>query len=157
HVQKDAMKRSSTLPAVAQPERSPRRNTSKRALAIFSQTRRQVMNRTTTLTLTTTAFVCLVASVIGDLGGFAKRLGVQPVSVALAQTLDQLSANDISWLFPPPGTDADLANQISMRDLVGSDGPVWSDHVFNQFLTIATGPAGSVPSTMQRIILPAEV
>src|SRR5262249_26097340 len=149
-VQKDAVNLRSTLAAIAQRERAPCRDAPKRVRAIFSDgPRRHAMNRTTRLCVTTIAFVCLVAGVIDDPGGLAKRIGVQPVSGAVAQTLDQLSANDISWLFPPPATDADLADQISMRDLVGLDGPVWSDHAFNQFLTIATGPAGSVPSTMQ--------
>ena len=119
------------------------------------------MNRVTTLTLTTTALLCLVASVAGDPAGFLQRIGAQAVSAALAEpAVEPLSANDVSWLFKPPKEGADLANLISMRDLTVLNwkrDPVWSDHAFHQFLTIAAGPAGSVPGTMHRIDLPADV
>ena len=113
----------------------------------------RVTNRVTVLSLTTAALL-----VVSDSIGFLQRTGLQTIRAAFAQTqVEPLSANDISWLFPAPDNDADLAKLISMRELTAGDGPIWSDDVFHQFLTIATGPAGSVEGTTQRIELPAEV
>jgi hypothetical protein len=124
------------------------------------------MNRVTVLSLTTAALL-----VVGGSTGLVQRSGLQTISAALSATLGQtdgqtdgqtqqiepLSANDISWLFPAPANDMDLAKLISMRDLTAGDGPVWSEDIFHQFLTIAAGPAGSVEGTTHRIGLPAEV
>jgi hypothetical protein len=116
------------------------------------------MNRVTVLSLTAAALL-----VVSDPIGFLERTGLQTISAALGQMpqetpqVEPLSANDISWLFPAPANNADLAKLISMRDLTASDGPVWSEDVFHEFLTIANGPAGSVEGTTHRIGLPADV
>lgn len=116
------------------------------------------MVRVTVLSLMAAAL--LVAS---DPIGLLERAGPQTMSAALGQTpqdtlqVEPLSANDISWLFPAPASDADLAKLISMRDLTANDGAIWSEEAFQQFLAIAAGPAGSVEGTTHRIGLPAEV
>jgi hypothetical protein len=46
---------------------------------------------------------------------------------------------------------------ISMDDLKSHGDPIWSDDAFHQFLAIATGPAGRVTGTDERISLPAQV
>jgi hypothetical protein len=73
-----------------------------------------------------------------------------------------LSADDVSWLFPPPVTAADFARIISMRDLTAPNTqdparrePVWSDAAFQQFLGIAASPAAQV-SGSARIGLPPD-
>lgn len=81
---------------------------------------------------------------------------------AFAQTPSQpLSANDVSWLFPPPKQVADLAKLIAVADLIGTNpqdptihGPVWPDAVFQQFVGIAASPAAAVAGTSDRIGLP---
>jgi hypothetical protein len=116
------------------------------------------MNRVTVLSLTAAALL-----VVSDPIGFLERTGLQTISAALGQTpqetpqVEPLSANDISWLFPAPANKADLAKLISMGDLTASDGPVWAEDVFHEFLTIASGSAGSVEGTTHRIGLPADV
>jgi hypothetical protein len=72
-----------------------------------------------------------------------------------------LFADDVSWLFPAPTVTADLAKVISMADLTVSNAQdpskrdrVWSDSIFQQFLSIAAGPAASVAGN--KIGLPAE-
>ena len=113
------------------------------------------MNRVGILVLTVSASLCLAVSVRGDPAGPA-RAGTEPTGTAGAQARP-LSANDISWLFPAPASEADLAALISMGELAASDGPVWTEDVFHHFLAIAGGPAGSVEGTMHRIQLPGAV
>jgi len=119
---------------------------------------RHAMNRITALSLTTAALL-----VMGESTGLVQRIGLQTIRAALGQTdgqtqqIEPLSANDISWLFPAPADDADLAKLISIGDLTAGDGPVWSEDIFHQFLTIASGSAGLVEGTTHRIGLPAEV
>ena len=74
-----------------------------------------------------------------------------------------LSANDVTWLFPPPADAADLANLISIDDVTMQDPanpsarvPVWSDAAFKDFLAVADGPGASVDGTTNRIGLPPE-
>ena len=62
-----------------------------------------------------------------------------------------LSADDVSWLFPAPTKESDLANLIVMSDLTvpNPQDPtkrdrVWSDATFQQFITIAGSAAGAV-------------
>jgi hypothetical protein len=84
------------------------------------------------------------------------------VSIGAARGTEPLSASDVTWLFPPPTSASDLALSISIADLQipGSTSsaiqPVWSDSDFNDFWTIANGPAGQVAGTLNRIALPAE-
>ncbi len=86
-------------------------------------------------------------------------------SSALAQTQTQpLSANDVSWLFPPPTKAEDFAKLIAVRDLTVPNpqdptkrDPVLSDAEFRQFIGIAASPAASVTGTSNRIGLPSEV
>jgi hypothetical protein len=73
-----------------------------------------------------------------------------------------LSANDVSWLFPPPTKVADLDKLIAVRDLTTQNpqdstkgDPVWTDAVFRQFVGIAASPAAQVAGTQNRIGLPA--
>jgi hypothetical protein len=75
-----------------------------------------------------------------------------------------LSADDVSWLFPTPTKPEDLANLISMADLMASDPRdptkrvrVWSDAAFQQFLGLAASPAAKVAGTSDSIGLPDEV
>jgi hypothetical protein len=75
-----------------------------------------------------------------------------------------LSANDVSWLFPAPTRSADFANLIAVRDITTLDpqdptrrDPVWPDAVFQQFLTIADGPAAqAAPGATGQIALPKD-
>jgi hypothetical protein len=75
----------------------------------------------------------------------------------------RLSADDVSWLFPPPSIAADLPKGIAVKDIVSSqDGnPVWSATAFAQFVGIASGDpdkmTGGVTSQPMGIDLPASV
>jgi hypothetical protein len=64
--------------------------------------------------------------------------------MAVAQTASKpLSANDVSILFPPPQTAADMANLIALSDLAGPTGSpqrLWSDEDFAHFLANAENP-----------------
>src|ERR1700730_18024881 len=79
---------------------------------------------------------------------------------AAAQTPSKpLSANDVSILFPPPKTAADMANLIALSDLAGPTGSpqrLWSDEDFAHFLANAENPErpGSPDSGVHRIHLP---
>jgi hypothetical protein len=73
-----------------------------------------------------------------------------------------LSANDVSWLFPPPRRVEDLDKLISMRDLTvpnqndqSQRDRVWSDAIFQQFLKIVVNQS-QVAGTQTRIGLPAD-
>lgn len=75
-----------------------------------------------------------------------------------------LSANDVSWLFPPPTRAEDFAKLIAVGDIAAPNSqdptkrdPVWSDAVFQQFIGIAASPAGAVAGTTNRIGLPSEI
>jgi len=93
-------------------------------------------------------------------------LGVAGGSSAFAQTaptIQPLSADDVSWLFPAPTTADDFAKLISMADLTvpNTQDPtkgnrVWSDATFAQFLGIVASPAALVAGTQNRIGLPIE-
>jgi hypothetical protein len=79
-----------------------------------------------------------------------------------AGTMPPLSANDVSWLFPPPKTAADTAKLIAVSDLMVPNAedatkrdPVWSDTAFQQFVAIATSDRAQVAGTRSRIALPA--
>ena len=91
---------------------------------------------------------------------------IAPAPGARAQTpaVQPLSADDVSWLFPPPVRAEDFAKLISMSDLTVPDpadpakrDPVWPAAAFQQFLAIAASPAGQVAGTGSRIGLPPEV
>jgi len=79
---------------------------------------------------------------------------------AAAQTASKpLSANDVSILFPPPKTAADMANLIALSDLAGPTGSpqrLWSDEDFAHFLANAENPErpGTPDSGAHRIHLP---
>lgn len=80
-----------------------------------------------------------------------------------ASVVAPLSANDVSWLFPPPQRAADLGKLIAVADLTAANAqdptrrdPVWPAAVFDQFLAIAASPAAQVDGTEARIGLPAE-
>jgi hypothetical protein len=89
----------------------------------------------------------------GDPTTLMPRIGAGVGDAALAQTpaVQPLSANDISWLFPPPTQASDFAKLISMRDLTSQNPQdptkrdlVWSEVAFQQFLAIAGSPASLV-------------
>ena len=74
-----------------------------------------------------------------------------------------LSADDVTWLFPPPAGAADLANLISIDDVTMPDPAnpsarvsVWSDAAFKDFLAVADGSGAAVNGTSDRISLPPE-
>jgi hypothetical protein len=88
--------------------------------------------------------------------------GVGIVGVAQAQTIQPLSANDVSWLFPPPQTKSDMSHLIAISDVTVPDPkdasrrvPVWSDAAFQDFLTLADSEQAQVAGS-DRIGLPAE-
>ncbi len=63
-----------------------------------------------------------------------------------------LAADDVSWLFPAPVTQADMASLIAIKDVSAPDPQnpsqrvrVWSDAAFSQFLGIADGTDGALP------------
>ncbi len=73
-----------------------------------------------------------------------------------------LAPDDVSWLFPAPNSEADLATVISIKDVTVSDPAspgqlvsAWPDAAFQQFLAIADGPHGQLPGS--GISLPPEV
>lgn len=108
-----------------------------------------------------------VANLVGDPAALFLHAVPKPVGVAVAQTasVQPLSANDVSWLFPPPVRPEDFDALISIRDLTTQDpehptnrDPVFPDAEFAQFLSITASPAASVEGTPpQRITLPPEV
>lgn len=72
-----------------------------------------------------------------------------------------LSADDVSWLFPPPRSDADLETTIAVADLTAPDpkdpakrAPIWPEAAFAQFIANAESPATTVGS--HHIKLPAD-
>src|ERR1700733_12639346 len=78
-------------------------------------------------------------------------------------TVQPLSANDVSWLFPAPTRAADFANLIAVRDVTTPNpqdptkrDPVWSDSAFQQFLNIVNGAQVQVAGTNAQVSLPAE-
>ena len=86
-----------------------------------------------------------------------------PSAVAPIQRVSPLSANDVSWLFPPPTRAADFANLIAVRDVTTPNpqdptkrDPIWPDSVFQQFLAIVNGPQANVAGTNAQISLPSE-
>jgi hypothetical protein len=87
----------------------------------------------------------------------------QVVAVGQPQAIAPLSADDVSLLFPAPTRAEDLANLIAVQDLTAPDpqdptkrDPVWSDAVFQQFITIANSSSSQVAGTQVGIALPAE-
>jgi hypothetical protein len=73
-------------------------------------------------------------------------IGALAAAGANAQTpaVQPLSANDVSWLFPPPKQAADFGKLISIVDLTTPNSkdatkrdPVWPDTAFQQFLETA--------------------
>jgi hypothetical protein len=95
-------------------------------------------------------------------------IGDCPVAVDVAfaqnQSPDPLSANDVSWLFPPPKKAEDFAKLIAMADLTVPNAldatkrdRIWSDVAFQQFIGIAASPATLVEGTTSRIGLPVEM
>jgi hypothetical protein len=80
------------------------------------------------------------------------------------QAIPPVSADDVSWLFPPPTRAEDFAKLIAVKDLTEPDphdsakrNPIWTDAVFQQFLAIASSPAAQVAGTSSRISLIPEV
>jgi hypothetical protein len=85
-----------------------------------------------------------------------------PMVCASAQPAQPLSVDDVSWLFPPPQTKADLSHLIAISDVTVPDPkdvsrrvPVWSDAAFQDFLTLAASSQAQVAGA-DRIGLPAE-
>ncbi|MGY8666204.1 hypothetical protein Q3C01_28175 [Bradyrhizobium sp. UFLA05-109] len=91
---------------------------------------------------------------------FAIALEAKP---ALAQAASKpLSANDVSTLFPPPKSQADLANLIAVADLAGPTGSpqrLFSDEDFARFIANAENPErpGAPDSGVRHIQLPDAV
>ncbi|WP_424361794.1 hypothetical protein [Methylocystis parvus] len=72
-----------------------------------------------------------------------------------------LAADDVSWLFPPPKSAADLDNTIAVADLTAPDPkdptkrlPIWPAAAFAQFIANAESPATTIVS--HHIKLPAD-
>jgi hypothetical protein len=87
----------------------------------------------------------------------------QVVAPGQTQAIAPLSADDVSLLFPAPTRAEDFANLIAVQDLAAPDpqdptkrDPVWSDAVFQQFITIANSSSSQVAGTQVGIGLPAE-
>jgi hypothetical protein len=108
------------------------------------------------------------ASLVSDSAALFLQVDRKPVGAAFAQqasTVQPLSANDVSWLFPPPVRAEDFDTLISIRDLTTQNpedptkhDPLWPDAEFAQFLSITASPAALVAGTPpQRISLPPEV
>src|SRR5271156_3250687 len=99
------------------------------------------------------------ALIICSVGAWACKSRPRPAPV-----VQPLSANDVSWLCPAPTQAADFANLIAVRDITTPDpqdptkrDPVWSDAAFQQFLSIADGPAAqAAPGATGQIALPKE-
>lgn len=97
-----------------------------------------------------------------------QRLAASAIAVIVAASVGAtraqdakkpLSANDVSILFPPPRTSADLANLIALADLGGSPSApqrLWSQADFERFISIADNPEafGSTGSGVHKIDLP---
>ncbi len=85
-----------------------------------------------------------------------------PAGPPASPAISPLSANDVSWLFPPPKTAADLAGLIAIKDLTMDPAnpanrlSIWSDADFNNFLALADSPAAQVQGGA-KIGLPAGV
>jgi hypothetical protein len=97
-------------------------------------------------------------------GGTAPDTGTGSSQPAKMAAPLPLSADDVSWLFPPPARSADLSGLISMSELIAQNpadptngGPVWLPAVFHQLIAIAASPAAQVAGTTNHIGLPAEV
>jgi len=101
------------------------------------------------------------ALIVCCVGGWACKSKPQP-SPTPAPTVQTLSANDVSWLFPAPTKAADLANLIAVRDITTPNpqdptkrDPVWSDAAFKQFLDIVDSQFSQVVAgTQAKITLP---
>ena len=99
---------------------------------------------------------------VNDPATFLRRTGGKVGAASQAPTLP-LSANDVSWLFPPPTRPEDFDNLIAMSDLTTPNPQdptkrdrIWSDTAFRQFIGIAASPAALVADTTIRIGLPSE-
>jgi hypothetical protein len=94
------------------------------------------------------------ASLVSDSAALFLQVDRKPVGAAFAQqasTVQPLSANDVSWLFPPPVRAEDFDTLISIRDLTTQNpedptkhDPLWPDAEFAQFLSITASPAALV-------------
>src|SRR5271170_4160192 len=101
------------------------------------------------------------ALVVSCVSGWACKSKPQP-SPTPAPTVQPLSADDVSWLFPAPTKAADLANLIAVRDITTPNpqdptkrDPVWSDAAFKQFLDIVDSQFSQVVAgTQAKITLP---
>ena len=101
------------------------------------------------------------ALIVCCVSGWACKSKPQP-SPTPAPTVQTLSANDVSWLFPAPTKAADLANLIAVRDITTPNpqdptkrDPVWSDAAFKQFLDIVDSQFSQVVAgTQAKITLP---
>jgi hypothetical protein len=83
---------------------------------------------------------------------------VGPHVTAQTSVISPLSANDVSWLFPPPTGVADLGKLIAVRDLIPQNAPdptqsqvVWSFSAFRQFLKLANDAQITLPPAAQSI------
>jgi hypothetical protein len=75
----------------------------------------------------------------------------------------ELSADDVSLLFPAPVTAADMSNVIAVGDLTAPNpqdsskrAPVWPAAAFQQFVGTANSKFSQVAGTQAQIGLPAE-
>jgi hypothetical protein len=87
----------------------------------------------------------------------------QAVAPSQTQAIVPLSPDDVSILFPAPTRAEDFASLIAVQDLTVPDPqdptrrvPVWSDAVFQQFITIANSSSSQVAGTQAGIGLPVE-
>ncbi len=106
----------------------------------------------------------LVASAVCVAGcGHQHTEAAQVVAPGQTQAIAPLSADDVSLLFPVPTRAGDFANLIAVQDLTAPDpqdptkrDPVWSDGVFQQFITVANSSSSQVAGTQIGIGLPPE-
>lgn len=113
------------------------------------------------------AFAALAICVAASCGGSSQHAnasgGAASAAPSQSQTIQPLSANDVSWLFPAPARAEDFAKLIAVRDLTAPNpqdpskrDPIWPDTAFQQFLAIAASPAAQVVGTQTKIGLPPE-
>jgi hypothetical protein len=85
-----------------------------------------------------------------------------PCAAINAHAAQPLSLNDVTWLFPPPATEADLDSLISVANLTvqptAATAPqaLWSDADFGDFLAVTDSQTATVEGTGDRPTMPPE-
>jgi hypothetical protein len=108
----------------------------------------------------------LLVSIVSCTAASSGRTAAPATGIAPAQPaapVQSLSANDVSWLFPPPQQAADLDKLIAVGDLATPNAqdptrrdPVWAAAAFQQFVAIAGSPATQVGQSRIGLPVPAQ-